>query len=87
MHSNYQPQTTAPQSNLLTKAEAATYLGIRPRTLDDWRTAKVIPFIERARYIRFRRSDLDAFLEANTVQPRQSTPYRPRKSRGVESSQ
>lgn len=68
-----------PITELLTKAQAASYLGIAPRTLDDWRSAKAIPCIERAGYVRFYRSDLDAFLEAHRVAAAPRPSYRPRR--------
>ena len=55
---------------LLTITEACAYLKIKRRTIDDWRAAKALPCIERGRWIRFRRSDLEAFIAAHTIQPR-----------------
>lgn len=66
-------------AGLFTKAQAADYLGIKIRTLDDWRAAKAIPHIARGGYVRFRRSDLDGFLSTHTVAARKDTPYRPRR--------
>lgn len=74
--SRTQPPTT---SHLLTKAEAAAYLGIAPRTLDDWRTAKAIACIERRGYVRFLPADLDDFLQRYRVEPRKATNFQPRK--------
>jgi excisionase family DNA binding protein len=71
-------QTGAPAGDLCTKTEAAAFLRIKNRTLDDWRAAKIFPCIERGRYIRFRRSDLEAFLASHTVQSREAATYRPR---------
>lgn len=70
-------------AELFTKSEAAAYLKIKIRTLDDWRAAKALPCIERGRYIRFRRTDLDAFLTAHTILPRASASLRRRGSRPV----
>lgn len=67
-----------PETQLFTKAAAAEYLGIRPRTLDDWRAAKAIPCIQRGRYIRFLRADLDDFLSRHRVAAKPVQPYRPR---------
>lgn len=50
---------------LLTKAEAAEFLGIAPRTLDEWRKEKAIACIERPGFVRFLRSDLDAFINSH----------------------
>jgi hypothetical protein len=68
-------------TELLTKSEAAEFLAIRPRTLDCWRDAGVIPCIERPGYVRFLKSDLDAFLHSHRVEARKGTPYRPRRRR------
>ncbi len=81
--SRTQPHTT---SHLLTKAEAAAYLGIAPRTLDDWRTAGAIACIERPGYIRFLRTDLDDFLQRHRKVPRTARAYRPRRTTLAESS-
>ena len=50
---------------LLTKAEAAKILGIAPRTLDEWRKAEAIACIARPGFVRFLRSDLDAFIDCH----------------------
>ena len=51
-------------------SEAAAYLGIRPATLKTWRcTRKVqIPFVKIGDRVVYRQTDLDRFLDANTVQ-------------------
>lgn len=67
--------------DLVNKKQAAEYLGIAVRTLDDWRAAKAIPYIAHGGYIRFRRRDLDDFLDAHTIQPRSAPAYRPRRRR------
>ena len=70
--------STMTKPSLLTKAEAAAYLGIAPRTLDDWRSAGAIPCIERPGYVRFLVEDLDEFLQRHRVVARTETAYRPR---------
>jgi excisionase family DNA binding protein len=50
-------------------AAAADYLGIRPRTLYRLINEGRLPAYRPARVFRVRRSDLDAFLEANRIQP------------------
>jgi len=70
-------QTTGP--DLMNKQEAAAYLTIAVRTLDDWRAAKRVPCVTIGGIVRFRRADLDAFLTAHTSQPREATAYRPRR--------
>jgi excisionase family DNA binding protein len=54
---------------LLTNAQAATYLGLKPHTLDVWRSTKrvKIPFVRIGTNVRYRQEDLDRFLEKNTV--------------------
>lgn len=69
---------TSTTSSLLTKAEAAAYLGIAPRTLDDWRTAGAIACIERPGYVRFLRTDLEDFLQRHRIEPRKATPFKAR---------
>ena len=67
------PNNTAINSRsteLLTITEACAFLKIKRRTIDDWRAAKALPCITRGRWIRFRRADLEAFLDAHTVEPR-----------------
>ena len=54
---------------LLTRDQAAEYLGIKPQTLAVWATTHRydLPFIKVGRSVRYRVSDLDAFLEQRTV--------------------
>jgi excisionase family DNA binding protein len=48
--------------------EAAAYLGIAAGTLKKWTTARKIPFTKLgSRLNRYRRSDLDAYLDAHRV--------------------
>lgn len=60
---------TRPQ--LLTPAEAAAYLNVQTQTLAVWRcTGRYdIPFVRVGHNIRYRRADLDAWLERRTVTP------------------
>lgn len=57
------------QSNLLTREEAAQFLGVKPDTLAVWHSTKryAIPLIKVGRAVRYRRSDLEAFLESRTI--------------------
>ena len=56
------------ESDLLTREEAAAYLGVEAQTLAVWRTTGrySLPSVKVGRLIRYRRSDLDAFLAART---------------------
>lgn len=56
-------------SNLLTRAEAAKYLGLNPRTLDVWACTKRynLKFIKVGRLAKYRIEDLEQFLNERTV--------------------
>jgi hypothetical protein len=56
------------QDRLLTTAQAAAYLGRKPRTLQNWRNnLHTGPRYSGVRNgIRYRLSDLDAWIAANT---------------------
>ena len=56
---------------LLTREEAAEYLGIKPGTLSVWAcTGRYpIPVIKVGRAVRYDRKALDVFLAARTVTP------------------
>lgn len=54
---------------LLNEVQAAAFLNLSIRTLQAWRLKSVGPKIVQAgRAIRYRRKDLIAWIEANTVQ-------------------
>jgi excisionase family DNA binding protein len=55
--------------NLLTANQAASFLGVRPQTLATWRCAKryAIPFLKVGSMVRYRRTDLEAWLASRTV--------------------
>lgn len=52
---------------LLTTTEASAYLKTPAKTLVAWRCTKrvKVPFVKIGGNIRYRKSDLDAFVEAN----------------------
>lgn len=54
---------------LLNNQQAAAYIGVTPRTLEVWRCTKrhAIPYIKVGRLVKYRKSDLDAWLSAQTV--------------------
>jgi len=54
--------------HLLTPPEAAAYIGVSENTLSVWRCVGryAIPFIKVGRLVRYRASDLDAWLESRT---------------------
>lgn len=57
------------KSDLLTRKEAAEYLGITASTLAVWACVKryKLPYIKIGRLVKYRRSDLDSFIERQTV--------------------
>ncbi len=59
-------QSTDP---LFTPPEAAAYIGVTENTLSVWRCVGryAIPFIKVGRLVRYRRSDLEAWLESRTL--------------------
>jgi Helix-turn-helix domain len=53
---------------LLMEVQAARLLNLSPRTLQNWRiTFNGPPFIRVGRAIRYRRSDLVVWINANTI--------------------
>ncbi len=53
---------------LLTRQQAAEYIGLKAQTLAVWAlSGKHLPVIHVGRSVRYRRSDLDAFIERQTV--------------------
>jgi predicted DNA-binding transcriptional regulator AlpA len=68
------PTTTpghAPPDSLLTEAQAAAVLNIAPATLVAWRATKRAVRPAHCRIggaVRYRRSDIEAFIEASIVQ-------------------
>ena len=65
------PAESAQKTSLLTETEAAAILGLtNPKTLAVWRSTKRYPlrYVKYGRTVRYRRQDLDAFIEANMVE-------------------
>jgi hypothetical protein len=59
--------TATAQRALLTTREAAEYLARKPQTLTNWRCQRIGPkYTGAGKGIRYRQSDLDAWLDANT---------------------
>jgi len=54
---------------LLTREQAAEYLGLKPQTLSTWAvTGRYgLPYLKIGKLVRYRLADLDAFLERRTV--------------------
>jgi len=54
-------------SSLLSRKEAAIYLGLSEQTLAIWKCTKRydLPFVKIGRLIKYRKSDLDKFISHN----------------------
>lgn len=62
-------KTFVQSSELLTRQQAAEYLGVTPRTLAIWACVKryPLPYVKVGRLVKYRRSDLEAFIARRTV--------------------
>lgn len=60
---------TQPSSPLLTRKEAAAYLGIKPQTLDVWASTKRynLRYIKVGRLAKYHLQDLDDFIIQRTI--------------------
>lgn len=58
-------------SALMDTPTAAAYLGVSPHTLDTWRATKRYPikYLKTGGRVKYRKSDLDAWLESCLVVP------------------
>lgn len=56
-------------SHLLTREQAAEYIGVKTATLANWACTHryYLPFIKVGRLCKYRREDLDEFLNKRTV--------------------
>jgi excisionase family DNA binding protein len=56
-------------NQLLNEAQTAELIGVSPQTLSIWRCSGRyrLPYIRCGRLIRYRRSDVEAWLESRTV--------------------
>ena len=63
--------TTSPERTLLSRKDAAAYMGICVQTLALWASSKRydLPYLKVGKSVRYRLSDLDAFLASRTVRP------------------
>ena len=53
----------------LTREQAAEYIGVKPQTLGAWASSGRynLPMVKVGRLCKYRRSDLDAWLQARTI--------------------
>jgi excisionase family DNA binding protein len=57
---------TALANDLLTKKDCAALLHVTERTIDNLRERGQLPFVKLGAIVRFRRSDIEGVLEANS---------------------
>jgi excisionase family DNA binding protein len=64
------------EDQLLTAADAAKLLAVKPQTLACWRMSgkHAIPYVKLGSSIRYRVSDLHRWIEARTVTPQGDQP-------------
>lgn len=55
-------------SKLMSRREAAHYLGVAPQTLAVWACTQryYLPLVKIGRHVKYRQSDLEAFIARNT---------------------
>lgn len=60
------PQSSAPE--LLTRPQAAQYMGLKPQTLGVWASTGryALPMVRVGRKVLYRRTDLDVWLQSRT---------------------
>ncbi len=68
MLSNETPYGVPYHSDLFTRREAATYLGVSEQTLAIWKcTGRYhLPCVKIGRLVKYRKTDLDDFINNNT---------------------
>lgn len=61
------PELLRPQSDLMTRNEAAAYLGVTEQTLAAWKcTGRYrLPVVKIGRLVKYRRADLEEFIQRN----------------------
>ena len=60
---------TLPTASLLTRSQAAEFLGVKEQTLAVWATTRRynLPMVKVGSLVRYRLRDLERFLESRTV--------------------
>lgn len=63
-----EPQSAV--TDLLNEEQAASVLQVKPNTLAVWRSTKryAIPFVKIGACVRYKRADLEAFIQENRVE-------------------
>ena len=72
-----------PQTDLLTTEETAARLGIKPSTLNKWRSTKKyrLPYIKVGGRVAYKICDVDEFCESRRIVPGAQAPKRKRGAR------
>lgn len=67
MHHTPTPPTANLRASLLTRKEAAAYLGVKEQTLACWACAGryQLPFVRIGRLVKYRLEDLNRFISEN----------------------
>jgi excisionase family DNA binding protein len=61
--------TELPSSGLVTREQAAEYLGLRPQTLSVWAmTGRNLPYVKLGHRVRYKLADLDRFISDRTCE-------------------
>ena len=57
------------EDELLTRDQAAQYLGISPATLAVWASTGryTLPYVKYGKHVKYRKEELDAFIKRQTV--------------------
>jgi excisionase family DNA binding protein len=65
----HKPEAARTGSEMLTTEQAAEYLGLKPQTLAVWRSTGryPVPFVKVGSNTRYRKADLEKFLEQRTI--------------------
>lgn len=62
-----------PEIRLLTVRDAAKFLAVSVSTVYGWAWQRKLPFVKVGRALRFDRTDLEDFIRANRVEPREKS--------------
>jgi len=66
-------RNTAGQNGLWTTEEVAKYLNLSPRTIEAKVYKNEIPFVKLGGAVRFRKQDIDKWIDAQKVEPEQKS--------------
>ena len=69
LDANQQSTDSVPLPALMSRKQAAEYLGVKEQTLACWTTTKryALPYIKVGRLVKYRRTDLERFITENCV--------------------